>query len=149
MDPKLQLAFDRVERRLALMRDLAATLEQAQAAVLAGNLEMIEAHTVRQRDLCEALRQLTISTVSAGGRAMQPPGPEDPAAESPSPKHEQWSALLGELAEVESRVGHLNRVHAALLRRAQRSLAIVSRLLASSEITYSPPAAAGGLGERR
>jgi hypothetical protein len=45
-----------LERRLALMRELANSLEQVQSAVVRSDLAGIDGHTVRQRELCEALR---------------------------------------------------------------------------------------------
>jgi hypothetical protein len=152
MDHALYLSFERVERRLALMRELAGTLEQAQAALLASDLQRIEEHTARQRELCDALRLLEAPATSPGKDVLhEPTGPDLPKASLPPELHERWSALSQELAQVQSRVGHLNRVHAALLRRAQRALAIVSRLLASSAVTYTlpQPATPAELGGRR
>lgn len=45
-----------LERRLALMRELANSLEQVQSAVVRSDLAGIDGHTVRQRELCGALR---------------------------------------------------------------------------------------------
>ena len=152
MDQELYLSFERVERRLALMRELAGMLEQTQAALLASDLERIEAHTVRQRELCDALRLLEAPGTSPGKDAPRKRTRVHLPEGSLSPElRERWSTLSQELAQVQSRVGHLNRVHAALLRRARRSLAIVSRLLASSAATYTlpQPATAAELGERR
>ena len=62
--------------------------------------------------------------------------PED--AVSP-PVRQRWETLDRELIQVEMRVGQLNRVYGALLRRAQRTLQIFMRVLASSANTYTPP----------
>ena len=55
------------------------------------------------------------------------------------PVRQRWEALDLELIEAEMQVSHLNRVYAALLRRAQRTLRIFIRLRASSANTYTPP----------
>jgi hypothetical protein len=151
MNQRLSSSFARVERRLALMRELAGTLEQAQGALLAADVKRLEAHTLRQRELCDQLRLLASLVPASGDHAMEPEKahlPDDPFSPQPS---ERWSVLLQELVLVESRVRHLNQVHAALVQRARRSLAIISRLLAGSGITYTLPQAANAAepGERR
>ena len=52
---------------------------------------------------------------------------------------QRWRSLGQELAQVELRVAHLNRIYAELLRRVQRTLQIFLRVLASSTGTYAPP----------
>jgi hypothetical protein len=59
-----------------------------------------------------------------------------------SPMHlagERGAMLQRELARVQLRVQHLGRVHAALLRRARRSLTALSNVLAVQAPTYMPP----------
>jgi hypothetical protein len=139
MNAELSSCFDRLERRFALMRSLAGELEQAQRAVLASDLEAITWHTAQQQELCEALRALEMGDISGNGdlcRGRPDCLPENTVSAA---VQQRWTVLCEELAEVERQVSHLNRVHATLLRGAQRTLAIFSRLLASSQVTYTAP----------
>jgi hypothetical protein len=146
MEQEFFVALKLQEGRLGLMRELADSLEQVQTAVVRSNLAEITGHTARQRELCEAMRQLK----SEGLRFL--PGAAT-AGESPTQKfrsrlpegaaapslQRRWNAVAEELSEIEIRVGQLNRVYGALLRRARRTVDILCRVVASSAITYGPP----------
>jgi len=146
MDQELTTSFELLVRRLALMRELAGSLEQAQNAVVRSDLPGMDGRTAQQREICEALRQLeteasrhprctAIADKSRNQKAeMQFPGD----AVSPLVR-QRWETLAQELTQVEIRVGELNRVYGALLRRARRTVQIFNRVLASSAITYIPP----------
>jgi hypothetical protein len=165
MDPELTNSWDLLQRRLALMRQLASSLEQVQTAVVRSDLCGIDGHTVRQRELCEALGQLeaealgqsflrsTRSSIpSASGKGNTGTGNDEQndknndkagmlwgdAAVSPEIR-QRWESLALQLNQAESRVNQLNKVYAALLRRAQRTLQIFMRVVASPENTYSAP----------
>jgi hypothetical protein len=145
MDQELTLAFELLARRLALMRELAGSLEQVQSAVVHSELGEIVDQTTRQRELCGALRQLEseamqrplcASVAKSGKRTIGLQLPE--GAVSPLVR-ERWKTLARQLTEAEMRVGQLNRAYGALLRRAQRTLQIFMRVLASSSNTYAAP----------
>jgi flagellar biosynthesis/type III secretory pathway chaperone len=144
MDQELNPSFDLLERRLALMRELASLLEQVQTAVVRSDLRGLEGHTVRQRELCEALRQLESEAleflrpigVQSRSHNIWAKLPDDAA--SPHSR-QRWQTLTQELTQVETQAAQLNRVYGALLRRAQRTLQIFMRLLASSANTYIAP----------
>ena len=154
MDQGLTASFDLLEQRLALMRELARSLEQVQTTLVHSDLHGIECHTARQRELCEALRQLesevqteaqtevtgtrpsNLTTGESRNRkiSVQPPeGVFSPVV------RQRWETLAQELTLVEMRVRHLNLTYGALLRRAQRTLQIFMRVLASSANTYARP----------
>src|SRR5271155_4473621 len=148
MDSELTTSLDLLERRLTLMRQLASSLEQAQTSVVRSDLRGIDNHTVRQRDLCEALSQLEGEArrreVSAG-KNKNDQQKDDPMglrmtenAISPEVRQRRKS-LAEELVRVELQVSQLNRVYAGLLRRAQRTLQIFLRVLAGSGNTYAAP----------
>lgn len=146
MDQELTTTFELVERRLALMLQLASSLEQVHGAVVRSDLPALEGHTARQREICEALRQLETEAL------RHPPGTAI-ADKSPNQKigmqlpddavsplvRQRWKALAQELTRVEIRVSQLNEVYGALLRRARRTVQIFNRVLESSAITYVPP----------
>jgi flagellar biosynthesis/type III secretory pathway chaperone len=146
MDQVLTTSFELLERRLALMRDLAGSLERAQSAVVLSDLPGMDGHTARQGEICKALRLLeaealqhpACTAISSGSRSrkvgMQLP--ED--AVSPLVR-QRWKRLAQDLTQVEIRVRQLNQVYGALLRRARRTVQIFNRVLASSATTYAPP----------
>jgi len=155
MDPESTNSLDLLERRLALMRQLAGSLEQVQTAVVRSDLRGIDAHTVRQQELCEALAQLEAEAVGqslyrstpnqSGGKDKMGMLSEDDAFSSEV--RQRCTNLAQELTQIELRVSQLNRVYAALLRRAQRTLEVFMRVLASSANTYSLPKCAPAIGE--
>jgi len=96
------------------MRELSLAIQQAQAAVLARDVAELEKQTGRQQSLCQSIAALGSWCAPADdstGREMQN------AAE---------------------RVGRLNRVLGALLRRTRRSMKIVALAQASRADTYLP-----------
>ncbi|HSY64331.1 MAG TPA: hypothetical protein VK829_07015 [Terriglobales bacterium] len=114
MDQELTTSLQLLERRLALMRDLANSLEQVQSAVVRSDLGGINGHTARQGELCEALRQLESEAVPirnpiGGVLAKQNIWAQLPDDVSPQVR-ERWQTLAQELTQLEQRVRQLNRV---------------------------------------
>jgi hypothetical protein len=98
--------------------ELEASLLSSQKALLARDLAGVEQGTLEQMCLRRALEILR---------------PWDGARTSDS---EQPSS---ELRATAMRILHLGRVQGALLDRAQRSLRMISNLLAGPEANYGPP----------
>jgi len=109
------------ERRLELFRELAASLERAQRAVMASKVEQMIRETSRQQEICGELR----------ARRDDKPGTAFTGSS-------RGAELAGELMRIEKRVAELNRLYAALLRRARRTAEIFCRAMASSALTYDP-----------
>lgn len=101
-----------------LWLDLADALEQSHGALLRGDVARFEEQINRQQRCCAELRCL------------------DGTVENP----DRGRSLLEDIEGIQKRVRHLNRVHAALLRRACRSLVIARNLLAASHASYTPMA---------
>jgi hypothetical protein len=146
MDQALTTSFELLARRLALMRDLAGSLEQVQGAVVRSDLPGLDGHTVRQGEICEALRQLeaeawrhSACTATGGESRSRRVGMQLPEDDVSQLVRQRWKTLANELTQVEIRVSQLNQVYGALLRRARRTVQIFNRVLASSAITYAPP----------
>ena len=145
MGQEFNPSFELLERRLSLMRELAISLEQVQTAVVRSDLNGIDGHTMRQREICDALCQLESEALGfrnpiedkARKRNIWAQLPVDAVSSSQVPA--RWQTLAQELSQVEMHVAQLNRVYGALLRRAQRTLQIFLRVLASSANTYAPP----------
>jgi hypothetical protein len=135
---------ERLGLRLQVLRELAASLREAQAAVLALNLDRLQLHTARQQALVEAMRTLvndvTQDAGDAGGNIEikntrgSAPGTSTHLSNA-QPLDPVWHQVLQEQA----RVRHLNRVLGALLRRGRRSMEILALLHASCAITYAQP----------
>ena len=116
MDPT-PLSSECLEQQRGLWLRLAEFLEQAQDALLQGKVELFELCTEEQQQCCDQLRALGPVKVSSSSDAS--------------------AALTAEIKQVQLRVRHLNRVHAALLRRASRSLLILRNLLNGSQTPYT------------
>ncbi len=120
--PGLELPdFSPLELPLGHMRELAGVIEQAQVAVIKNDLSGIERLTTRQQELCNLLRAVEAQTVLQCCHTQR------------------QSIWADELVVAGKRVRDLNRAHAALLRRARRTVNIFCRVLASSAVTYAPP----------
>jgi hypothetical protein len=139
--------FEEMEQRLSLMSQLADALEQAQAAVLARDLNELGLQTGRQQELCAALCRLAnrdshetakrhagVGRVAAGRSGRWIVLPDGVISHQ---MRSRWEDLGRKLASLETQVEHLNRVHAGLLRRARRTLDIFSRALVSTALTYA------------
>jgi porphobilinogen deaminase len=136
MHAGISSSLDLLEKRLALMQQLAEELKQGQIAIIARDLVQIECHTASQNRLCGALRELEKEQAWREETEMAGQIKNDSAPAG-------CQQAIGQLAEVENQVAYLGRVHASLLRRAQRTVSVFVRLLASSGVTYEPPEAAG------
>jgi DNA repair ATPase RecN len=121
-----------LKRWRGLMEELACSLERSRLALANSDLDSLKIHDGEQRELCHSLQELRPSVELARQSANSAF-----AGEGDIDGHRK--RLLSELERVEQKVGYLNAVHAALLRRVCRSLAILSHLLAASAVTYGPP----------
>jgi hypothetical protein len=146
MNHELTTSIELLQRRLLLMRELAGSLEQSQTAVVRSDVDGMDGQTVRQRDLCEALRCLEIEALESSSPHPIAGEPRKRQIWIQVPEHavspgvrQRCKGLAEELVEVEMRVRQLNQVYGALLRRAQRTLQIFMRALSSSANTYAPP----------
>jgi flagellar biosynthesis/type III secretory pathway chaperone len=110
-----------LEEQYELWLRLADALERAQHSLLTGELKSFEHCTEEQRACCEKLRQLASDSI--------------PAQEQTDPSVAAWNERID---QIRRKVRHLNRVHAALLRRASRSLQILRNLMAGTSRRYTP-----------
>jgi len=118
--PTYSLEF--LHQQHALWLRLAAALEEAQAALLTGNVVAYENWTGVQRQCCEQLLPFR--------RFEQ--------ARARLPFSEQSGAILEQIESLARKVCRLNQVHRALLRRASRSLRIFRNLLERNDVAYVP-----------
>lgn len=118
-DPTISL-----EQQYQVWLELADAIQGAQTALLKGEIVAFERRTEEQRRCCEQLLACRQPDEVAGSQELS--GDD--------------TALRLEIEKVQREVRHLNRVHAALLRRASRSLQILRNLLMRSEGAYKPAA---------
>ncbi len=121
MDPSA-FSADILDQQLSLWSRLALALEHAQAALLSGDIACFEQHTEEQRLCCARL-------VANGGVT---------AARNLGAIAESERAILVKIERTQRAVQRLARIHAALLRRAGRSLTILRNLLARNRVAYTP-----------
>jgi len=120
MDPS-PVSADMLAEQLTLWNQLAAALEQAQAALLNGDIERFEQHTAQQRQCCERLLENGEANPSRFDVAQ--PGVD---------------AILKDIRKAQKEVRRLTRIHAALLQRAGRSIVILRNLIARNGLAYAP-----------
>ncbi len=118
-------SIDFLQQQYQVWVELADAIRGAQAALLKGEIVAFEQSTQEQQQCCNRLL--------ACRQPDQPAGRPELSGEDP--------ALRREIERVQREIRHLNRVHAALLRRASRSLHILRNMLMRSDASYGPPAA--------
>jgi len=131
METPDQLVCHSLVLQLSLLDALAQSLHETQSTMFTSDLSSFEAQTDRQLDLCRALQKARLDVNSCA--------PDRQAIGngcSHSPATAQHQALENQVRIMEGRVRQLNRIHACLLRRAQRSLAVYRRIVASQSLTY-------------
>jgi hypothetical protein len=124
--------------RLALMNQLQSSLAGSQRALLALDLAGMREKTCEQEGLARDLQALLQRTAALSS----PPGPWRRRFGSVLPKSgsglpNALSELASELGQSEICVRQALRLHAALLRRAQQRLRIVTNTLAGRSVDYS------------
>jgi hypothetical protein len=113
------LSIEALERQCCLWLQLASALERAQGALLRGEVAVFEECTKEQSECCEQLiPRRELERVRGQGQAT--------------------ATIMEEIESTQRRVRHLNRVHAALLRRASRSLEILRNLMRQADTIYVP-----------
>lgn len=129
--PSSQAGPALAQASLALLSELAASLEASQKALLARDVDAVEQGTREQVRLRRALEILW--TPGAPHWRNDPAASSEPRCDHP---------LAADLRAAERRVLLLGRVQAGLLARAQRALRTISNLLAGPEASYGPPSSA-------
>lgn len=115
------LSIESLERQRGIWLELAGSLERAQVALLCGDVAGFEECTREQNECCEQLvPQAELDRFRGDGQIP--------------------ISLFHEIDRARRRVRHLNCVHAALLRRAIRSLAILRNLMSQRGTLYAPSA---------
>lgn len=125
MNASEQPAYEFLVEQLSLLDRLAESLRSSQSAMLTGDLSAFEKYTAHQMDLCQTLKRgrKSADSVCASPESM----PDSPEVRK----------LEAQVRAMEERVSQLNRVHACLLARARKSLAILRHILVNQCLTYA------------
>ena len=129
MESALPQLHELIEARLALMRQLANSLEVSQSALVRNDAEMIARGAAHQAELCRRWSHLEAQLRREQENAQS----HESSAELTSGKNCQ-----AEWNQLNDRIRHLTRVHSSLLRHLNRSLAVLARVAESCELTYAP-----------
>jgi flagellar biosynthesis/type III secretory pathway chaperone len=144
----------RLQHERDLWLRLAASIEQAQQALLAGRPHALQASVQQQSNLCDQLSTVrnAIVNASCGRELLQTESRDAVTAESDScalsqraDSFMQLPALIQEIRAARNRVRYLNQVQAEFLQRARRSFRIAQYLQGESSMPYtqSRPSNAG------
>ncbi|MGA2353198.1 MAG: flagellar export chaperone FlgN [Terriglobales bacterium] len=132
-----------VERRLALLRHLAESLESTMPALVRNDAEAIARGAAHQAELCRQWNQLECELRR---RTKKRSKAKRTASMAPADSGDSLDAshsaeLQAEFDALATRVRYLTRVHWSLLRHLERSLAVLHRVVDSCATTYAPPPA--------
>jgi hypothetical protein len=119
-DPSSESSAEIAQAQLGLLADLEASLGASQQAVLSRDLQRLEQLTAEQQRLRQALALALERDPFHGTLELAP------------------DALTTAVRSAQERVLHLGRVQLLLLAHAQRSLQVLSHLLAGPQAPYAP-----------
>jgi hypothetical protein len=137
LDASLPALSKLIEQRLALLRELAESLESSSVALVQNDAEAIARGTAHQAELCRQWSRLEDDLRREAGRRSAPPGASGNSSDTEhSPGHS--ARLQAECETLGARIRYLTRVHWSLLRHLQRSLAVLNRVVDSCAPTYTP-----------
>ena len=130
MESALPQLHELTEARLAVMRQLANSLEESQSALLRNDAERIARGAAHQAELCR--RWCHLESQLQRGRA------NSGSRQQSSTERSTAENCMAEWKQLNDRIRHLTRVHSSLLRHLNRSLAVLARVAKSCELTYAP-----------
>jgi hypothetical protein len=131
-----------LEHQKDLWIRLAASLQSSQTALLASDLGELERRTEEQAGLCTQLASLNCAMPWSEDRYRQWASESDSRESAPEATPPDLQLCMQEITAARASVCRLNRVYAALLRRAMSAARIFQNLLAGTMNTY--PAALQG-----
>lgn len=122
-----------LEERLALLRNVAESLEFSSLSLVENDAQAIARGAEHQAELCRQWSCLEDRLRPHKGRVCLPAAAlDEPAANA------DCARLQAEFELLSARIRYLTRVHCSLLRHLQRSLAILNRVVNSCAPTYGP-----------
>lgn len=124
-----------IEDRLAVLRNLSASLEFGTAALVKNDAEAIARGAAHQAELC---RQWSCLEDELRRQTAKTTRPRLNIVSSDLAQGRKSARLQADWEELSVRIRYLTRVHSSLLRHLQRSLAILHRVVDTCAFTYTP-----------
>ena len=136
-----------IDERLAVLRQLAESLESSTVALVKNDAEAIARGAAHQAELCWQWSRLEGELRRAGGRGAVAAAPAGSSGDFP--QAECSERLQAEWERLGARIRYVTRVHWSLLRHLKRSLAILDRVIDSCAPTYMRVPGRVGIGGAR
>jgi hypothetical protein len=145
MLPEIDQYVELLDQRLLALRQLARQFIDCRPAFVAMDLDGIYGHVAEQEELCRRIRSIDAALRAAAEiRRKRLADPAQAAAVREAPRlasATRLGQLKRELDEAQAEVRQLNGVHAAMLRRSGRTLAMLMNFFGCYAMTYAPPVA--------
>lgn len=142
MSPELETYLALLERRLSLLRLLAQEFVACRKEFVALDLDGMYRRISEQEELCreiqrlqpamQALQQACAKQLGLGNRSLIAPLTDRESAE-------RLPRVMRELGQAEAEVWRLNQIHAAYLRRSQRTIRVLLNFVGRYAMTYTRP----------
>jgi hypothetical protein len=136
MQSHSQFELGRLTERTRLLQELLDSQEKAEASLLGSGVAELTRINSQQIEICGKLRENKVAlsrSDETSPRENVRPGKMEPLG-----CVQPWNSLRADVVRLEQRVEYRNKVFGALLRRAQRTVNIFGRAIASSALTYAP-----------
>jgi len=130
MTPECEKYVSALERLLCLLRALAEQLVASRKEFVAMDLDGIYRRIAEQEELCRQIQSLQSSNHAL---MMSSARDEDPAFT------ERLRNVTREVRDAHAEVSRLNRIHAAYLRRSNRTVEVLLNAIGSHALTYARP----------
>ena len=143
MLPETDQYVELLDQRVSALRQLARQLVDCRPAFVAMDLDGIYRHVGEQEASCRRIRAIDSALRAAAQVRRRASAIRESAELESGIRIEQ---LKQDLGEAQAEVRQLNRVHAAMLRRSSRTLAMLTNLLGNYAMTYGPPERHGSHG---
>ena len=124
-----------LELRLAVVGQLAESMEASRLAIVSNDAEAIARGAAHQAELCRQWSRMEDHLRRQAGRVRDR---TSPGVRADMPEAAHSAQLAAEWQKLSTRIRYLTRVHSSLLRHMQRSLAVWNHLILSCEPTYRP-----------
>ena len=132
MNERIAPFIELIERRTSLLRALALQLVDGRKDFLALDSDGVFARISAQEELCRQIRAVD----SALARLASAAGAGDSAKDSASAN--ELRAALAAMKEAQAELAQLNRIHAAYLRRCNRTVRLFANFFRGLSLTYAP-----------
>jgi hypothetical protein len=137
-----------LEKRLALLRNLAKHFVDCRKDFVSMNIDAMYARIGEMEELCRQIQALTPAIESLWQSCTHKMGTE-PRGPAATPEIAEWMdrlrLVMRELGETEAEVGRLNQIHAAYLQRSRKTIHVLMNSLGINALSYAARAEFGAI----